>query len=71
MVFLKKKDYYLVIMAHIGGFFLLWYHSWYGFRPKFAQKFILWAFFVTKPPIPGLSNIYKSWFFDENEQLFF
>ena len=45
--------------------------SKYGFLLKFAQKPILWAIFVTKPPISGLSNIYKSWFFDKKVQLFF
>ena len=44
--------------------------SKYWFWGKFGQKSILWAIFVAKPPISGLSNIYKSWFFDENEQIF-
>ena len=43
----------------------------YGFLGKFGQKPILWAIIVAKPPISGLSNIYKSWFFYKNEQLFF
>ena len=42
-----------------------------GICPNLPKKPIIWAIFVTKPSIYELSNIYKSWFFDENEQLFF
>ena len=41
-----------------------------GFGPNFPQN-PYFELFLAKPPISWQSNIYKSWFFDENEQLFF
>ena len=37
----------------------------------YGQKPILWSNFVATPPISGLRNTYKSWFFDKYVQLFF
>ena len=40
-----------------------------GFGQIWAKS-ILWAIFVAKSPISGLSNIYKSWFFDKKYATF-
>ena len=41
-----------------------------GFCPNLPKN-PYFESFVTKPPICGLSNIYKSWFFDKNEPFSF
>ena len=61
----------MLLSPEMGGLATNIYGSKYGFFPKFAKKLILLAIFVTKPPISGLSNINKSWIFDENVQLIF
>ena len=70
LIFIKESTFQNVAKPR-NGWFGHKNGSKYEFLRKFGQKSILWAIFVAKPPISGLSNIYKSWFFDKNVQLFF
>ena len=69
-IFIKESTFVNVAKPR-NGWFGHKNGSKYGFLGKFGQKSILWAIFVAKPPISGLSNIYKSLFFDKNVQVFF
>ena len=51
----------MLLSPEIGGLATKVAQNTYDFLPKFAQKPKLWAIFVVKPVISGLSNIYKSW----------